>query len=128
MNELLIETVEIVKDLLEISNDFLKIDHVKVRSFSECPECGEIINNGYIKIEKHSFQPIIISYETFHNMDIHCIYDKEYGATDNILGELLQENELKNHRDQLSYNEIQAQIKTYSLEELFNLINEIIHE
>ena len=128
MDELLIETVKIIKDLLEISNDILKIEHVNVRSFSECPECDERINNGYFKIEKHSFQPIIISYETFHNMDIHCIYDKEYGATDNILGELLQENELKNHRDQLSYNEIQAQIKTYSLEELFNLINEIIHE
>ena len=128
MDELLIETVKIIKDLLEICNNILKIEHVNVRSFSECPECGERINNGYFKIEKHSFQPIIISYEMFHNMDTHCIYDKEYGATDKILGELLQENELKNHRDQLSYKEIQAQIKTYSLEELFNLINEIIHE
>ena len=128
MDELLIETVKIIKDLLEISNNILKIEHVNVRSFSECPECGERINNGYFKIEKRSFQPIIISYEMFHNMDTHCIYDKEYGATDKILGELLQKNELKNDRDQLSYKEIQAQIKTYSLEELFNLINEIIHE
>ena len=49
-------------------------------------------------------------------------------ATDKILGELLQENELKKPRDQLSYNEIQAQIKTYSLEEIFNLIKKMIHE
>jgi len=128
MIDLLIETVKVIKDLIEISNDVLKIEHVKLRSFSECPECGERINNGYFKIEKHSFQPIIISYETFHNMDIHCIYDKEYGATDKILGELLQENELKNPRDRLSYNEIQTQIKAYSLEELFNLIKEMIQE
>jgi len=128
MNDLLIETVKIIKDLLEISNDALKIEQTKLRSFSECPECGERINNGYFKIAKHSLQPIIISYETFHNMDTHCIYDKEYGATDKILGELLQENKRKNPRDQLSYMEVQAQIKTYSLEELFNLINKIILE
>ncbi len=128
MDELLIETVKIIKELLESSNDILKIEQVKLRSFSECPECGERINNGYFKIEKHSLKPIIISYETFHNMDTHCIYDKEYGAIDKILGELLQENENKSSRDQLSYKEIQAQIKTYSLEELFNFINEKIHE
>lgn len=128
MNELLIKTVKIIKDLLESSNDVLKTEQVKLRSFSECPECGERINNGYFRIEKHSLKPIIISYETFHNMDTHCIYDKEYGAIDKILGELLQENENKSSRDQLSYKEIQAQIKTYSLEELFNFINEKIPE
>ena len=128
MNELLIKTVKIIKDLLESSNDVLKTEQVKLRSFSECPECGERINNGYFRIEKHSLKPIIISYETFHNMDTHCIYDKEYGAIDKILGELLQENENKSSRYQLSYKEIQAQIKTYSLEELFNFINEKIPE
>ena len=128
MIDLLIKTVKIIKDLLEISTETFKTEQVKLRSFSECPECGERINNGYFKIEKLSLKPIIISYETFHNMDIHCIYDKEYGAVDTILGDLLQENENKSSRDQLSYREIEAQIKTYSLEELFNFVNEKIQQ
>ena len=123
MFELLIKTVKIIKDILKIGTDILKIEQVKVRSFSECPECGERTNNGYFKIITQSLQQIVISYEMFHNMDVHGIYDKEYGATDKILNDLLQENEKKKSHDQLSYMEIQAQIKTYSLEEIFNLLN-----
>ena len=128
MSELLIKTVKIIKDILRTSTDVFKLEQVKVRSFSECPECGDRINNGYFKIEKHSFQPIIISYETFHNMEEHYIYDREHGATDKILGVLLLENERKKPRDQLSYMEIEDQIKKFSLEELSNLLNEIVHE
>jgi hypothetical protein len=114
------------------------IDHVKLRSSFSCPECGVDINNGYFKIlnlilsESESNEAIVInqkivmSYEVHHNMEEHRIYDKYNCATNENFGELLHQNNKKNPRDQLNQQELQKQIKKYTLEELDRILNELI--
>jgi len=122
MSELLIEIVNDINALLEHLQDEVKIEHKKVRSFSECPECGERINNGYFKLIKNATKSVFLSYDIYHNMSTHIIYDKEYGATDKDVNELLKENSKKSPRDQLSIDEIESQISKYSLEKLGQVI------
>ena len=125
MSDVILNLVEKIKYLLKNEKRDVNITQVKVRSFSECPECGEKINNGYFKITKPPEQTVILTHDSFHDMDVHLVYTKDHGATDKVLGELLQENEGKNPRDQLNFKEIQAQIKEYSLDELNEIIDEI---
>lgn len=122
MEDLLLEIVDIIKCLLEGLKEEVQIEHTKVRSFSECPECGEKINDGYFKLTKNSTKSVILRYDTFHDMDIHLTYNQEYGATDKDINKLLQENGKKNPRDQLSIDEIEAQISKYSIEKLGRVI------
>ncbi len=113
------------------------LDHVKLTSVSPCPECEADINNGYFKILKILLsksvtneiieikQKIVISYEVLHNMEKHRIYDKNNCATNENFGELQQQNNKKNPRDRLNQQELQKQIKKYTLEELDKIINEM---
>ena len=114
------------------------IDHVKLRSSFSCPECGVDINNGYFKIlnlilsesEPNETieikQKIVMSYEVLHNMEKHRIYDKYNCATNENFGELQHQNSKKNPRDQLNQQELQRQIKKYTLEELDKILNELM--
>ncbi len=114
------------------------VDHVKLRSRFSCPECGEDINNGYFKILKLLLstsvpneiieikQKIVMSYEVHHNVEKHRIYDKYNCATNENFGELEHQNNRKNPRDQLNQQELEKQIKKYTLEELDKIINELL--
>jgi len=114
------------------------IDNVKLRSVSPCPKCGADINNGYFKImqillsksdpnEKIEIkQKIVMSYDVLHNLENHGVYDKNNCATNENFGELHHQNSKKNPRDQLNQQELQKQIKKYSLEELATILSEMI--
>ena len=58
-------------------------------------------------------------------MEKHRIYDKNNCATNENFGELQQQNNKKNPRDRLNQQELQKQIKKYTLEELDKIINEM---
>ena len=112
--------------------------HVKVMSSFSCPECGTDINNGYFKVLQLSLsksvstetvevnQQIVMSYEVHHKMEKHRIYNKNKGATNESFGELQLQNDQKNPRNQLSQQELQEQIKNYSLEELYRILSEMM--
>lgn len=126
MSEILIEIVNDINALLEHLKEEVQIEHLKVRSFTECPECGEKINNGFFKLTKNAIEPVFLSYATFHDMSTHLVYDEEYGATNKDVNELLQENSRKNPRDQLSLDEIEPQIIKYSIQKLRQVIKTMI--
>lgn len=126
MNDLLLDVVNNIKSLLEHSKEEVRVEEVKVRSFTECPECGENINNGYFKLTINSTKPIFLSYINFHDMNIHLVYNEEYGATDSNVNELLRENSKRNPRDQLSINEIESKVSKYSLSKLDQIIKKMI--
>ena len=67
-----------------------------------------------------------MSYEVFHKMEEHKIYEMNNCATNESFGELYHENSQKNPRDQLSEQELQNQIKKYSLEELDEIITKMM--
>jgi hypothetical protein len=115
------------------------IDHVKLRSATPCSICGTSVNNGYFKILLISLansspkelidnqKKVIMSYEVFHNMEKHKIYEKINGATNESFGELYHENSQKNPRDQLSEQELHEQIKRFALEELNEILDRMMN-
>ena len=127
MSELLLEIADKIKPLLEVSREGISLEQVKLRSFTECSECGEQVNDGYFILSKSPNEHIVMSYKTFHDIDIHLTYEKDHGAKSAVLNDLERENEKKEPRDQLSLAELQAQIKKYSLEELHKKVLEIVN-
>jgi len=113
------------------------IDHVKLMSVTSCPECGVEINNGFFKILLAESVPneiieikqkIVMSYETLHNIETHGIYEKHNWATNESFDELLKHNNNKNPRDRLNDQELEKQIKKYSLEELDKILTEMMEK
>ena len=114
------------------------IDHIKLNCSMECPECGESINKGYFKIKRivlsSNIPPtiterepkIFLSYEVLHNMEIHGIYDNHNCATNENFRELVNESLQKNPRDQVNQQELESQVKKYSIEELKNTLNDLM--
>jgi hypothetical protein len=109
-----------------------EIEHNKVRSFTECPKCGERINNGFFMVTKHptwnsSKQSLMFHYLTFHYLENHEIYP-EFLPVQNIrYSEIIKENNNSNPRDQIQMPKIQAKEEESTLEELFMKFNEMIN-
>lgn len=123
---------------LKLTKKGVIIDHVKLRSATPCHLCGTSINNGYFKILLISLansgpeeliedkEKVVMSYEVFHNMEEHKIYEKINGATNESFGELYNENSQKNPRDQLSEQELHEKIIKYSLKELNGIMDKLL--
>ena len=106
--------------------------NVQVKSRHPCDDCGVFINNGYFKIlisslsESNSIKILkqaVISYDAFHQMKVHGNFDETSSAVNADISDLMQENDKKNPRDQVSQRELAKTIRPYSLAELDQLLS-----
>ena len=122
--------VDKIKKILEEKTDGVDVTEKKARSFSECRECSERVNNGSFQLMLHpggsDEATIIMTYATLHAMAAHGSYPSGREATDANLGELIAENEKKSPGLQLSRSELDSSIKRYSLEELDGKLSAIL--
>ena len=68
-----------INDISLLKKHLIELEHTKVRSFTECPKCGERINNGFFTITKHptwnsAKQSLKFYYLTLHYLEDHEIY------------------------------------------------------
>ncbi len=108
------------------------IMHVRVKSRHTCDNCDEYINNGFFKILVSSLSELnaieiskqaIISYDDFHQMKVHGTFNETSSAMNADISELMQENDKKNPRDQMSQMELAKTIQPYTLANLDILLS-----
>ena len=132
MNSKISYIVSKINNISIFRKHLIEIEHNKVENFTECPKCGERINDGFFIITKHptwnsSKQSLIFHYLTFHCLEDHEIYP-EFIPVQNIrYSEILKENDNLNPRDRIQMPKIQAKEKVFTLEELFMKLNEMIN-
>ena len=132
MNSKLNFIVSSINNLSILRKHLIEIEHKKVRSFTECPKCGEKINNGFFMVTKHptwnsSKQSLMFHYLTFHYLENHEIYP-EFLPVQNIrYSEIIKENDNLNPRDQIHMPKIRTKEEVFTLEELFMKFNEMIN-
>jgi len=121
-----------INDLSILRKHLIEIEHNKVRSFTECPKCGEKINNGFFMVTKHptwdsSKQSLVFHYLTFHYLENHEIYPEFIPVQEVNYSEIQSENEKLDPRDKIKLPDIRSKEKIYNLEELFMKVNKLLN-
>ncbi|MBY9019164.1 MAG: hypothetical protein KGD66_10075 [Candidatus Lokiarchaeota archaeon] len=119
-----------INNISILRKDLIEIEHEKVRSFTECPEFGERINNGFFMVTKHptwnsSKQSLLFHYLTFHYLEDHEIYPEFIPVQNICYSGISKKNDDLNPRDKIRMPKIQAKEKI-TLDDLFMKLNEMI--
>ena len=119
-----------INNISILRKHLIEIEHEKVRSFTECPKCGERINNGSFMVTKHptwnsSKQSLLFHYLTFHYLEDHEIYPEFIPVQNICYSEISKENDNLNPRNNIRMPEIQTKEKI-TLDDLFMKLNEMI--
>jgi len=93
-----------INNISVLRKHLIEIEHNKVRSFTECPKCGERINNGFFMVTKHptwnsSKQSLLFHYLTFHYLEDHEIYPEFIPVQNISYSEIQKENDNLNLRE-----------------------------
>ncbi len=132
MNSKISYIVSKINNLSILRKRLIEIEHHKVNSFTECPKCGERINEGFFMITKHptwnsSKQSLLFHYLTFHYLEDHEIYPEFIPVQKISYSEATKEDQKMNPRDRIHILEIQGKEKVSTLEALFMKLNEMIN-
>ena len=84
---------------------------------------GEIAEKIIPTVKDEVSKQIVFSYDSFHQMKAHDIFDKKSSAVNADISELMQENTSKNPRDQVNQQELAKSIQPYTLDELDKILS-----
>ena len=133
MNSKISFIISKINNISILRKHLIEIEHNKVESFTECPKCGERINNGFFMLTKHptwnsSKQSLLFHYLTFHYLEDHEIYPEFIPVQNISYSEIFKENDNVNSRDKFQMPKIRDKEKIISLEDLFIKLNEMINK
>lgn len=133
MNSIISFIISKINNISILRKHLIEIEHNKVESFTECPKCGERINNGFFMLTKHptwnsSKQSLLFHYLTFHYLEDHEIYPEFIPVQNISYSEIFKENDNVNSRDKFQMPKIRDKEKIISLEDLFIKLNEMINK
>lgn len=121
-----------INDISLLRKHLIEIEHNKVRSLTECPKCGEKINNGFFMITKHPTwnsvkKSLLFHYLTFHYLEIHEIYPEFIPVQEIFYSDTSKEVEERTLNEKIKSPEVQNKKKVFTLEELLMKLNEMIN-
>lgn len=133
MNSIISFIISKINNISILRKHLIEIEHNKVESFTECPKCGERINNGFFILTKHptwnsSKHSLLFHYLTFHYLEDHEIYPEFIPVQNISYSEIFKENDNVNSRDKFQMPKIRDKEKIISLEDLFIKLNEMINK